>query len=191
MASDAAAKKAGRRLASFEGLELWVPECSKGVGTLIGAPDSADLIEGVRVQPFSIHPDDRGYFLEVQRFGRGLAAAFPPESTQISAADRFDMPCASAGQGFTKGGGVHPVSDHELNRLHHGRLHASAFRVPTSSPYNRRGSCVRRNTCPLRSIPWASPWNRRGSTRRLSWWTSRIPACRTRSWNKPENRPAI
>ena len=87
MASDPTA--AVRRLASFEGLELAVPECRKGLGALIGAADSAELIEGVRVQPFAVYPDDRGYFLEVQRLGRGLAAAFPPESTQISAALSF------------------------------------------------------------------------------------------------------
>jgi dTDP-4-dehydrorhamnose 3,5-epimerase len=89
MAIGAAEIKAARRLASFEGLELAIPVCSKGIGALIGAPDSRDLIEGVRVQPFPIYPDDRGYFLEVQRIGRGLAAAFPPESTQISAALSF------------------------------------------------------------------------------------------------------
>jgi dTDP-4-dehydrorhamnose 3,5-epimerase len=33
-----------------------------------------------------VHPDDRGYFLELQRLGQGLAAAFPAETTQISAA---------------------------------------------------------------------------------------------------------
>ena len=38
------------------------------------------------MQPFALYPDDRGYFLEVQRIGSGLAAAFPPETTQISAA---------------------------------------------------------------------------------------------------------
>jgi len=75
-----------RRLASFEGLELAVPECSKGLGALIGSGDSPELIEGVRIQACAVYPDDRGYFLEVQRLGRGLAAAFPPESTQISAA---------------------------------------------------------------------------------------------------------
>ena len=78
-----------RPLASFEGLELAVPECPRGLGAPIGAADSPELIEGVRIQPFPVYPDDRGYFLEVQRLGRGLAAAFPPESTQISAALSF------------------------------------------------------------------------------------------------------
>jgi dTDP-4-dehydrorhamnose 3,5-epimerase len=41
------------------------------------------------VAPFPIWPDDRGYFLEVQRIGHGLAAQFPAESTQVSAALNF------------------------------------------------------------------------------------------------------
>jgi len=77
---------ASRRLECGGGWELAVPECPKGIGTVIGRPDSPDLIDGVRVQPFPIHPDDRGYFLEVQRLGHGLAAAFPPARTQLSAA---------------------------------------------------------------------------------------------------------
>lgn len=89
MPGDVAEVKAVRRLASSEGLQLAIPVCSKGIGALIGKPDSPDLIEGVRVQPFPIYPDDRGYFLEVQRIGRGLAANFPLESTQISAALSF------------------------------------------------------------------------------------------------------
>ena len=53
---------------------------------MIRTPDSADLIEGVVVRPFDLWPDDRGYFLEVARMGQGLAAGFPAESTQVSAA---------------------------------------------------------------------------------------------------------
>jgi dTDP-4-dehydrorhamnose 3,5-epimerase len=56
------------------------------LGSVILSPDSPELIAGVRVQPFPIFPDDRGYFLEVQRMGRGLIAGFPPETTQIAAA---------------------------------------------------------------------------------------------------------
>ena len=67
-------------------LELALPDCEKGIGAVIGNLDSPDLIAGVRVQPLPIFPDDRGYFLEVQRIGHGLAAHFPPETTQISAA---------------------------------------------------------------------------------------------------------
>lgn len=53
---------------------------------MIRTPDSADLIQGVRVQPYDLWPDDRGYFLEVMRMRQGLAASFVPETTQVSSA---------------------------------------------------------------------------------------------------------
>ena len=62
------------------------PSCEPGIGKLILKPDSKDLIEGVRVSPFALWPDDRGYFLEIARIGQGLPADFPPETTQVSAA---------------------------------------------------------------------------------------------------------
>jgi dTDP-4-dehydrorhamnose 3,5-epimerase len=88
MAQSVSPESAGRRLVSSGDLDLAIAECPKGIGSVIVSPQSPDLIKGVRVQPFSLYPDDRGYFLEVQRIGNssGLAAAFPPESTQISAA---------------------------------------------------------------------------------------------------------
>jgi dTDP-4-dehydrorhamnose 3,5-epimerase len=89
MSAESATWPAARRLASCEGLELGIPVCPKGLGAVILKPDSPELIEGVRVQPLSLFPDDRGYFLEVQRIGLGLAGAFPPESTQISVAVSF------------------------------------------------------------------------------------------------------
>ena len=81
-----AIKAVGSRLPSTDELVLAVPVCAKGIGSVILNPQSPDLIDGVRVQPLAIYPDDRGYFLEVQRMGRGLAADFPAASTQISAA---------------------------------------------------------------------------------------------------------
>jgi dTDP-4-dehydrorhamnose 3,5-epimerase len=80
---------AGRFLATYGDLRLAAPECQKGLGAVIGTPESKDLIDGVRVQPVTIYPDDRGYFLEVQRLGQGLAAGFPLETTQISAAMNY------------------------------------------------------------------------------------------------------
>ena len=74
-------------LARSESLKLVLPECSKGIGSVITSPDSSKLIEGVRIQPIALWPDDRGYFLEVQRIGHGLAAHFPPATSQISAAE--------------------------------------------------------------------------------------------------------
>lgn len=85
MAGERAAK-AGRRIAHSGELELMLPECEKGLGQIINSTTSTDLIEGVRVAPLTVYPDDRGYFLELQRMGRGLAAEFPAATTQISAA---------------------------------------------------------------------------------------------------------
>jgi dTDP-4-dehydrorhamnose 3,5-epimerase len=80
------AASAARHLARTDKLELAIPECAKGIGSVIGAPESGDLIAGVRIQPFPLYADDRGYFLEVHRMGRGLASEFPADRTQFSAA---------------------------------------------------------------------------------------------------------
>jgi dTDP-4-dehydrorhamnose 3,5-epimerase len=63
-----------------------LPRCDKGIGSVISVPDSSHLIAGVEVRPYALWPDDRGYFLEVLRFGKGLPAQYPAESTQVSAA---------------------------------------------------------------------------------------------------------
>lgn len=65
---------------------LALPNCEKGIGAVIHNPNLPDLIDGVEVQPHALWPDDRGYFLEVMRFGRGLASMLPAESTQVSGA---------------------------------------------------------------------------------------------------------
>jgi dTDP-4-dehydrorhamnose 3,5-epimerase len=89
MAAESVEKASDRRIASSENLELIAPQNEKGLGSVILASDSAELIAGVRVLPFRVYPDDRGYFLEVQRMGHGLAMAFRAETTQISAAMNF------------------------------------------------------------------------------------------------------
>lgn len=66
--------------------ELMIPECEKGIGNVILKPDSADLIEGVRIAPAALWPDDRGFFEEILRVGHGIAAHFNPSTTQVSAA---------------------------------------------------------------------------------------------------------
>jgi dTDP-4-dehydrorhamnose 3,5-epimerase len=86
MATKATAISEARKLVRSERLDLVLPECEKGIGAVITAADSPQLIEGVRIQAIALWPDDRGYFLEVQRLGRGLAGGFPAETTQISAA---------------------------------------------------------------------------------------------------------
>src|ERR1700735_671888 len=69
-----------------EPVRISTPTSEPGIGKVIRTADSADLIQGVRVQPYDLWPDDRGYFLEVMRMGQGLAASFAPETTQVSAA---------------------------------------------------------------------------------------------------------
>lgn len=58
----------------------------KGIGNVILKSDAEQLIPGVRVIPYALWPDDRGYFLEVARMGQGGVADFAHDSTQVSAA---------------------------------------------------------------------------------------------------------
>ena len=86
MAQERLSPSPERRVAAFGDLELVLPQCEKGLGKIIISLESPDLIHGVRLAALAVFPDDRGYFLEVQRFGRGLAAAFPAATSQVSAA---------------------------------------------------------------------------------------------------------
>jgi dTDP-4-dehydrorhamnose 3,5-epimerase len=65
---------------------LSIPRCDPGIGDVILSPQSPKIIDGVKVTPYPLWPDDRGYFLEVIRIGNGLAAAYDPATTQVSAA---------------------------------------------------------------------------------------------------------
>ena len=40
----------------------------------------------MRIAPYAVWPDDRGYFLEVMRAGKGLAELYALETTQVSTA---------------------------------------------------------------------------------------------------------
>ena len=64
--------------------DISIPQCEWGIGDMIASIDSPKLIAGVRCAPIAVWPDDRGYFLEVQRMGEGLTAGFPKDTTQIS-----------------------------------------------------------------------------------------------------------
>ena len=69
-----------------ESPRLVIPNCDRGIGSVIQSPDSEHLIEDVRIEQLSLWPDDRGYFMELMRAGRGLVAEFPAASTQVSSA---------------------------------------------------------------------------------------------------------
>jgi dTDP-4-dehydrorhamnose 3,5-epimerase len=67
-------------LGTKNGIELAILRRSKKtLGEVIGKSDSPDLIEGVRIEPLQIHPDDRGFFVELARLGEGLATKMVPE----------------------------------------------------------------------------------------------------------------
>jgi dTDP-4-dehydrorhamnose 3,5-epimerase len=89
MAAETTARTATRIIASSGDVELVYPENSKGIGAVIGRVDSPDLIAGVRVQQYPVFPDDRGFFMEIQRIGHGLAGHFPPDRTQVAAAMNY------------------------------------------------------------------------------------------------------
>ena len=67
-------------------MQVSIPKLQTGIGDVIVASDSPKLIHGVRVAPYAVWPDDRGYFLEVLRMGQGIASDFDPATTQVSAA---------------------------------------------------------------------------------------------------------
>jgi hypothetical protein len=54
----------------------------KSLGKIIAKSDSTDLIDGVRIEPLQIYPDDHGFFTEIARLGRGLATDMVPDKAR-------------------------------------------------------------------------------------------------------------
>ncbi len=76
-----------RPLGDRQGLRLAIrPRAEHNIGALIREPDSKNLIAGVRIERLQLWPDDRGYFLELMRQGRGLSALLGSEALQVSSA---------------------------------------------------------------------------------------------------------
>ena len=75
-------------LGTRNGLEMAIlPRTTKTLGKIIAKPNSPDLIEGVLIEPLQIYPDDRGFFCELVRLGKGLASKMVPDdqcSIQVS-----------------------------------------------------------------------------------------------------------
>ncbi len=70
-------------LGTRNGIELAILRRSeKTLGKIISRPDSPDLIEGVQIHPLQVYPDDRGFFTELARLGKGLAAKMVPEGNR-------------------------------------------------------------------------------------------------------------
>jgi dTDP-4-dehydrorhamnose 3,5-epimerase len=51
----------------------------KTLGKIIARHNSPDLIDGVQIEPLTIYPDDRGFFTELARLGKGLACKMVPD----------------------------------------------------------------------------------------------------------------
>lgn len=66
-------------------VDIELPRCARGLGSVVLRPDSSELIAGVKIAPLEVWPDDRGYFLEVLRSNRGLIRHFANDSVQVSA----------------------------------------------------------------------------------------------------------
>ena len=65
---------------------LRYPECTPGIGTIIRGPGDPGLIDGVVVEAAKLHPDDRGFFMEIIRIGQGPGKSFDPATSQVSCA---------------------------------------------------------------------------------------------------------
>ena len=70
-------------LGTRNGIEMAIARRSeKTLGKIIARADSPDLIDGVRIEPLRVYPDDRGFFTELARLGKGLAANMVPDATR-------------------------------------------------------------------------------------------------------------
>jgi dTDP-4-dehydrorhamnose 3,5-epimerase len=66
-------------LGTRNGLEMGIARrTAKTLGKVIARPNSPDLIEGVLIEPLEVYPDDRGFFCELARLGKGLAEKMVP-----------------------------------------------------------------------------------------------------------------
>jgi dTDP-4-dehydrorhamnose 3,5-epimerase len=70
-------------LGTKNGMELAIRgRTEKTLGKIIAKADSPDLIEGVGIEPLQVYPDDRGFFTELARLGKGLASGMVPDGTR-------------------------------------------------------------------------------------------------------------
>jgi dTDP-4-dehydrorhamnose 3,5-epimerase len=70
-------------LGTHNGIEMAIARrASKTLGKLISNVNSPDLIAGVRIAPLQVYPDDRGFFTELARLGKGLAAEMLPDDVR-------------------------------------------------------------------------------------------------------------
>lgn len=65
------------------GIEMGIlARAQKTLGAIIVKPDSADLIDGVQIESLTAYPDDRGFFMEIARLGKGLSSRMTLEGAR-------------------------------------------------------------------------------------------------------------
>jgi len=70
-------------LGTHNGIEMAIARrTSRTLGKVISKANSPDLIEGVQIAPLQVYPDDRGFFTELARLGKGLAAEMLPDDVR-------------------------------------------------------------------------------------------------------------
>jgi len=70
-------------LGTHNGIEMAIARrTSRTLGKVISKPNSPDLIEGVQIAPLQVYPDDRGFFTELARLGKGLTAEMLPDDVR-------------------------------------------------------------------------------------------------------------
>jgi dTDP-4-dehydrorhamnose 3,5-epimerase len=70
-------------LGKRNGIEMaFARRTAKTLGTIIAKPNSPDLIDGVQIEPLQVYPDDRGFFTELARLGKGLASKMLPDDVR-------------------------------------------------------------------------------------------------------------
>jgi len=84
MAADFTATQEARSeiipLGTRNGIEMAIARRNgKTLGKVISKVNSPDLIDGVQIEPLEVYPDDRGFFTELARLGKGLAAKMVPD----------------------------------------------------------------------------------------------------------------
>jgi len=70
-------------LGTRNGIEMAIARrTAKTLGKVISKVDSPDVIDGVQIEPLQVYPDDRGFFTELARLGKGLAAKMVPDDVR-------------------------------------------------------------------------------------------------------------
>src|ERR1700739_231819 len=70
-------------LGTHNGIEMAIARrTSKTLCKVISRPNSSDLIDGVEIEPLQVYPDDRGFFTELARLGKGLARKMLPDDVR-------------------------------------------------------------------------------------------------------------